>query len=108
MYLALTREVAVSAPSETRALERPRASLPAPVKRAATAVAVGTVLHIGTGLAGKFLLRQAARAVTPSFKPRKPVSQETRAVTKPAEASRPPAIVVSEALYVRKTWIQRD
>ena len=72
-----------------------RPALPAPVKRAAAAVAVGTALRIGAGIAGRVLARRSARSAG-SAPARRPGAAPSRAT------------VVSEAVYVRRTWFERD
>ena len=63
MYVAALREMPLvkteaAVPART---ERERAALPAPVRKAATALAIGTALQIGVGLAGRYVASQAAR-----------------------------------------------
>lgn len=66
-------------------------AVPAPVKRAAAAVAVGTALRIGAGVAGRLLARRSA--TPPARRPRAAPSRAT---------------VVSEALFVRRIRFERD
>lgn len=73
----------------------PRPSLPAPVKRAAVIAVAGAALRIGAGVAGRLLARRAAPAAR-SAPARRPRSGPGRAT------------VVSEALFVRRTWFERD
>ena len=76
----------------TLALEPRRPALPTPVRRAATAIAIGTALKITANIVGKLLAQRAAGKAS------------GRAVTRrPREST-----VVSESLFVRRTWIQRD
>lgn len=78
------------------ALEPRRPVLPTPVRRAATAIAIGTALKITANLVGKLLAQRAAGKTAG-----KPAG---RAVARrPREST-----VVSESLFVRRTWIQRD
>ncbi|MEO8541884.1 MAG: hypothetical protein ABI577_19260, partial [bacterium] len=74
MYLAALRDTAmVAAPAPALPVReaRQRAALPAPVKKAATAMAVGTALQIGVSLTGKYLARQAGKqAVNAVVRPR--------------------------------------
>ena len=80
----------------TLALEPRRPVLPTPVRRAATAIAIGTALKITANLVGKLLAQRAAGKTAG-----KPAG---RAVARrPREST-----VVSESLFVRRTWIQRD
>jgi hypothetical protein len=110
MYVAALREMPLvktaPAPPPMR-LERERAALPAPVKKAATALAIGTALQIGVNLAGKYLAgqagRQAASAIRP--KPARRVSrpEPVRAVADPMQD----AVAISETVMVRRVWIRR-
>lgn len=118
MYLAALRNTAVitAAPALPAKVERQRASLPAPVKKAATAMAVGTALQIGVSLTGKYLARQAGKqAVNAVARPRggtrdnRPVSRG-REVTPAANQQVDPyphAAAVSETVVVRRVWIRR-
>ena len=76
----------------TFALEPRRPALPTPVRRAATAIAIGTALKITANIVGKMLAQRAA-----SKAPARAVARRPREST-----------VVSESLFVRRTWIQRD
>ncbi|MCY3506336.1 MAG: hypothetical protein OXH41_09250 [Chloroflexi bacterium] len=76
----------------TVALEPRRPALPTPVRRAATAIAIGTALKITANIVGKLLAQRAARKA-----PARAVARRPREST-----------VVSESLFVRRTWIQRD
>ncbi len=116
MYLAALRDTAiVPAPPAALAARPPRqrASLPAPVKKAATAMAVGTALQIGVSLTGKYLARQAGKQA---------VNAVVGSRAKPAKATRPArqvapnpqpvdpyphAAAVSETVVVRRVWIRR-
>lgn len=111
MYLAAVRPVTAVAPRrESRALEVSRPGLPAPVTRVATAIAVGTALQIGMGIAGKFLANQAtSKALNASVKPR--AKQKQRAAQVPAKREEDPtagATAVSETLIIRRVWMRRD
>jgi hypothetical protein len=118
MYLAALRNTAIvsaRAPLPVKA-ERQRAALPAPVKRAATAMAVGTALQIGVSLTGKYLARQAGKqAVNAVVRPRgeSKGARNSRAVAKPEPAQAAPvdpyphAAAVSETVVVRRVWIRR-
>lgn len=79
----------------TVAVAFPRPSLPAPVKRAAVIAATGAALRIGAGIAGRLLARRAApsAAKAPARRPRSGPGRAT---------------VVSEALFVRRIWFERD
>jgi hypothetical protein len=114
MYVAALRNTAMvsaTAAVPTR-LERQRSSLPAPVKKAATAMAVGTALQITASLAGKYLARQAGKQAVaavrskPARTERKPAREITAA--QPAAADPYPyASAVSETVVVRRVWIRR-
>jgi hypothetical protein len=112
MYVAALRTVA-TIPPDTPALEPSRAGLPAPVRKAATAVAVGTALQIAVGLTGKYLARQAAKQAVATVRPSRGVRRPTP--TKPAVAPKPVpaadpldgAIAMSETLLIQRTWTRR-
>ena len=93
MFLADRRVAMVRNPES--ALELPRPALPITLKRAATAVAVGTALQIAAGLAGKFLAHRVASAAARKLFTRR-------------DSQRRPVTVVSESLFSRRTWIRRD
>ncbi|MCX7616365.1 hypothetical protein [Tepidiforma sp.] len=116
MYLAALREVAVApaAPQTPQRYERERAALPAPVKKAVTAVAIGTALQVGMSLTGKYLARQAAKgavsAVRPKAKrPRPNARQQAANEAAPAAIDDPyaDAAAVSETVVIRRVWIRR-
>lgn len=118
MYLAALRDTAII-PAAAALPARPpreRAQLPAPVKKAVTAVAIGTALQVGLGLTGKYLARQAAgqavNAVRPTRgKPEKAPKRPSREVTVPQETAAidpyPGAAAVSETVLIRRVWIRR-
>ena len=85
------RRMPVARPAAALELRRP--TLPAPIRRAATAIAVGTALKITANIVGKLLAQRAASKAT------------GRAVAPRQER---PSTVVSESLFVRRTWIERD
>ncbi len=118
MYVAALREMPLvrSEPAPPARLERERAVLPAPVRKAATALAIGTALQIGVGLAGRYVASQAARQATraavngvngAASSRRKPVRNETpsRAVTTDPNRD---AVAVSETVMIRRVWIRRS
>ena len=119
MYLAALRDTAiVAAPQPALPVRQPRqrASLPAPVKKAATAMAVGTALQIGVSLTGKYLARQAGKqavsAVVGSRAKPTRTGRSSRQVA-PADAPQPVdpyphAAAVSETVVVRRVWIRRQ
>ena len=87
------RDQRLPVPRPPLALEPRRPALPTPVRRAATAIAIGTALKITANIVGKLLAQRAAANKTSG-----------RAVARrPREST-----VVSESLFVRRTWIQRD
>lgn len=115
MYLAALRQMPLvkPQPAAPAKFERERASLPAPVKKAAAALAIGTALQIGVGIAGRYVASQAARQATRAAlntagkKPaRQPAKQEepVRTVTPlpPQETT-----AVSETVTIRRVWIRR-
>lgn len=115
MYLAALRDTAMVAASAAlpARVERQRSTLPAPIKKAATAMAVGTALQIGVSLTGKYLARQAGRQAVNAVRPRaasRP-ARENRAVAPqqaaPAVDPYPYAAAVSETVVVRRVWIRR-
>lgn len=115
MYLAALRDTAIVAKPATALparQTRQRAPLPAPVKKAATAMAVGTALQIGVSLTGKYLARQAGKqALNAVAKPsRKQNTRPAREVAPAREVSPDPyphAAAVSETVVVRRVWIRR-
>lgn len=113
MYLAALRETTAVAEVPRYALDRPRAQLPAPVRRAVTAVAIGAALQVGVSLAGRYLAAQAAKsAVNAAVRSPKPV-RVTRGRRAPAPVEAPAAsplddaAAVSETLVYRRVWIRR-
>ena len=114
MYLAALRDTAVvtARPALPVRPERQRANLPAPIKKAATAMAVGTALQIGVSLTGKYLARQAGKQAVNAVRPRAPKRADTgtRAVApQPAQQldPHPYAAAVSETVVIRRVWIRR-
>lgn len=112
MYVAALRTLPVAAAPAapaTRAIEPVRPSLPAPVKKAAAAIAVGTALQVGFGLAGKYMARQAAKQAVSVVKPKGRATPAKRA-TEPASVVPEPASAsaVSETLIIRRVWVRRD
>ncbi len=115
MYLAALRDTAVVTAGRQLPVrtERQRASLPAPVKKAATAMAVGTAIQLGVSLTGKYLARQAGKQAVNAVQRRAAVPK--RAVEARPVAQRevrdidpyPHAAAVSETVVVRRVWIRR-
>lgn len=114
MYVAALREMPLvkSEAAAQMKIERARAALPAPVRKAATALAIGTALQIGVGLAGRYVAsqaaRQAARAAVngAAASRRKPAPTET-AVKPTASGQDHDAVAVSETVMIRRVWIRR-
>jgi hypothetical protein len=109
MFLAIERLPAKREPASTRALQVSRAGLPVPVAKVATAVAIGTALQLGAGLAGKFLMRQAGKQAVRSLRPAHSKSSRpavvSQVVQEPAETGMVAA--VSETVLIRRVWIRR-
>lgn len=91
---------------------RRRAGLPAPVAKAAVAVAAGAALQVGIGVVGKYLAYRAANGAARSVGTRalRAASKDKRD-TRPAKQS-PDApfdnvAAVTETLIIRRTWIRR-
>ncbi len=74
-------------------LEVRRPALPVPVRRAVTAIAIGTALKITANIVGRMLAGRAAAKPPGRALARRPRREST---------------VVSESLFVRRTWIERD
>ena len=114
MYLAALREVAVAQPPPAvpARYERERASLPAPVKKAVAAVAIGTALQVGMSLTGKYLARQAAKQAVNAVRakpkgrtaPQKLAGAAQQAVPVDEYAD---AAAVSETVIIRRVWVRR-
>ncbi len=120
MYVAALRDTALipAARAVPARVERERAQLPAPVKKAVTAVAIGTVLQVGMSLTGKYLARQAASTAVSAVRPsrgkaEKPSKRPSKEVTVPRQAAAsvdpyPEAAAVSETVVIRRVWIRRS
>lgn len=114
MYLAALRAIEPVPLSTPVVVPRPRTGLPAPVTKLATAVAVGTALQIGVGLAGKYLAGQAMKqAVNVAVPKPKKGGKVSKAVEKrpskdiTAEDPMGGASAIAETLIVRRVWIRR-
>jgi hypothetical protein len=110
MYLAAVRGTTTLATRAEHSLEPARPGLPAPVRRAATAVAVGAALQVGLGLASRYIAAQAgqkaARAVASSAQAR---GRGRRAVAKrdePAAGALDGVTAVSETVLIRRVWVR--
>lgn len=106
MFLAAQRGVVLAqTPAASRAIDVSRPALPAPVKKVATAVVIGSALQIGLGLAGKYLASQGAKQGVAA------------ALAKPANAKKAAAVVqaapqaltaISETVVIRRVFLRRD
>ena len=109
MYVAALRTLPVTAPPAATAVATVRAGLPAPVKKAATAIAVGTALQVGVGLAGKYMARQAAKQALGAVKPGRREHKAADVVPAAASETRTDeAASISEMLLIRRVWLRRD
>ena len=107
MYLAAQRQPALPAEVPVRALQVVRPGVPAPVRKAATALAIGAALQVGVGIAGRYLAGQAAREAARLAKgPVGPKAgrgdRRDRELDPIANAS-----AVSETVIIRRVWIRR-
>ncbi|HET7737330.1 MAG TPA: hypothetical protein VFK32_02035 [Tepidiformaceae bacterium] len=119
MFLAALRQIEPVKVSTAAVVERPSAGLPAPVKKMVTAVAVGTALQIGVGLAGKYLAGQAVKqaagvAVSRGGGRKAKVARPSKVVeTRPAEVAETEesffggAAAIAETLIIRRVWIRK-
>ena len=101
-----------SVPAAPVHVERQRAQLPAPVKKAVTALAIGTALQIGASVAGKYIVRSAARQATKqagnAFRLRPAARREGRTEAKiDTTTAVPEAAAVSETVLIHRVWIRR-
>lgn len=114
MYVAALRPLPVVRMARPVALEpRQRAPLPAPVKRAVTAVAIGAALQVGVGLAGKYLAAQAGKkavgvALAPRGRKARRRGREADVTTpKPAADAMDNIAAINETVMVQRTIIRR-
>lgn len=111
MYLAALHQLPMvtEQPKPLAPIERPRATLPAPVKKAATALAIGTALQVGMGLAGKYLAAQSARtAANAALRPKPQRRRELSPATQqPVEEPAERLTAVSETVMISRTWLRR-
>ena len=108
MFLAALRPGTAVTRTQSRAMAPARPGMPAPVKRVATAIAVGAALQVGVGLAGRYLATHAARqaALAATSRPQRPA--KGRPATRNADpGGLDEATAVSETLVVRRVWIRR-
>lgn len=110
MFLAIERLPAKREPATSRAVQVSRPGLPAPVTKVATAVAIGTALQLGAGLAGKFLVRQAGKQAVRSLRPARKKSSQPELVSRAIEEPADTGIVaaVTETVLIRRVWIRRE
>jgi hypothetical protein len=118
MYLSALRDTAIvsATPALPARAPRERAGLPAPVKKAATAMAVGTAIQIGVSLTGRYLARQAGKqAINAVARPRpQRGSRRSNRESAPAkevqvlEDPYPHAAAVSETVVIRRVWLRRS
>lgn len=105
MFVAALRTgLPVPAENVTRAVDVTRPGVPAPVRKAAAALAIGAALQVGVGLAGRYLAGQAAReagrlAASAARPQPKPLRQQ--------EIAEPEATAISETVIVRRVWVRR-
>jgi hypothetical protein len=91
--------------------KRRRAGLPAPVAKAAVAVAAGAALQVGVGLAGKFLAYRAGKGAASGLgsKALRARSNNHKKPVEPVEEEDDErGTVVSETLIVRRVWLRKD
>jgi len=110
MYAAALREQTSLSTRPARPMqryERERAPLPAPVKKAVTAVAVGAAMQMGLSLASRYLAGQAAQKAARAAVAT-PGGRRGRAVANQTHSGLPDDIAaVSETVIVRRMWIRR-
>ena len=107
MFVAALRQMTpADAHPEARAIVPARAGLPVPMKRAATALAIGTALQIGVSVAGRMLANQAGRSLASALTPRPQRTRRTQNAT-PASTPLRDADTVSETVMIRRVWIRR-
>ncbi len=96
--------------TSTALARRERAPLPAPVKRAVAAVAIGTALQIGTRLAGRYVAKQAGKSAVKALKASNPRSRKAVEPVEEPTAVSPyeGAVAVSETFTIRRVWMRRE
>ena len=110
MYLvALGGGALATTGHSSQALDVVRPGLPAPMRKAVTAVAIGAALQVGVGLAAKYFAAQgASRAASTAL-----ATQPRRKSRRPARYEdddgdpMPDAAAISETVVVRRVWIRR-
>ena len=110
MYLAALGGGALATMNgSTRALETVRPGMPAPMRRAATAVALGAALQVGVGLAAKYFAAQGANKAATAALATQPRRGKPQPRAREDDYDDPLANVaaVSETVVVRRVWIRR-
>jgi hypothetical protein len=113
MFVAALREELALAARPVRTVERyhrERAPLPAPVKRAVTAVAVGAAMQMGLSLASKYLATQAGqRAARTAVTAAATTPRRGRELQRTAQHTGLPDDIaaVAETVIVRRLWVRR-
>ena len=115
MYVAALRSMPLVR-SETAPpvkMQRERAGLPAPMRKVATALAIGTALQIGVGIAGKYVASQTARQATraavnaATTRPARSAKRHAEPVQVVPTDPRDDATAMSETVMIRRVWIRR-
>jgi hypothetical protein len=117
MFVAALRDELALTTRPVQTVERyhrERAPLPAPVKRAVTAVAVGAAMQMGLSLATKYLASQTAQkaartALTAANAANAAPRGRGRAVQPVSQQSGLPDDIaaVAETVIVRRLWVRR-
>lgn len=113
MFLAAAREQTALTARPVNTVERyqrERAQLPAPVKKAVAAVAVGAAMQVGLSLASRYFAAQAGnRAARAAIAAANATPRKSRALQEqPARSGLPDDIAaVSETVIVRRLWVRR-
>lgn len=111
MYVAALREPTALTARPVQPIERyqrERTPLPAPVKKAVTAVAVGAAMQMGLSLASRYLAAQAAQKAARAAVSQPQSRGRRRIAANGHETGLPDDIAaVSETVVVRRVWIRR-
>ena len=109
MYVAALRTGTALAPRPSYAVETVRAGLPAPVRKAATAVAIGAALQVGLGLASRYFAAQAgqkaARAAMAAPQSR---GKKGKELARRDEGPPEGIAALSETVLIRRVWIRGE